>query len=186
MRIYAPCKRSFNHGEINGNYFDDYINELWTQWTNSDLEFTCGELLNLHFTGRVDAQGVLKGKLDGLRAPYQGAEYEMTQNIVVRKPNTQEVLEGKGALAEGHFASLVVQAQICAAINRGVAHNSALWGNPNAYYNQGKPYNFYSKFWHENSYNGLAYGFCYDDVFDQATLLYHSAPTALVMDLKWD
>ena len=44
---------------------------------------------------------------------------------------------------------------------------------------------WYSKFWHENSVNNLAYGFCYDDVNDQSTLLHYTNAKALVIDLKW-
>jgi len=110
-------------------------------------------------------------------------------NIVIRKPNTQEVFEGKGALDDGsqgsRVGSLAIQAQVCAAINRGVAHLD-IWNDANQYYITGKPANHYSKFWHNHSIGAHAYGFCYDDVFDHATLLYDPEPVALVIDLKWN
>ncbi len=46
-------------------------------------------------------------------------------------------------------------------------------------------YNYYSAFMHKHSVNNFAYGFCYDDVNDQSTLLHYTNPTALVLDLKW-
>ena len=38
---------------------------------------------------------------------------------------------------------------------------------------------------HEHSVLGKAYGFCYDDVNDQSTLLQYNKADALVIDLKW-
>ena len=37
----------------------------------------------------------------------------------------------------------------------------------------------------EHSVCGLAYGFCYDDVNDQSTLLQYDKADALVIDLRW-
>ena len=102
----------------------------------------------------------------------------------VAKPNTQEVLEGKGNLASGTSIELVVEAQLCAAFNRGVATDPANWGNASAYY-QNSTSNLYSGFWHDHSVDRYAYGFCYDDVFDNSTLLHYSNPKALIVDLRW-
>ena len=40
-RIWAPCKKSFNHGGQYEHYFDNYINEFWNKYTYEDLVFSC-------------------------------------------------------------------------------------------------------------------------------------------------
>ena len=49
-RIIAPCKSTFNVGKINGNYFDNYINEFWNKYANEDLRFSSE---SGRFVGRV-------------------------------------------------------------------------------------------------------------------------------------
>lgn len=168
-RIMAPCKATFNEGAQYANYFDDYINQIWAKFSNEDLVFTC-------------QAGTFRGRANGnsLIFSQDGGE----SNIVVNKPTTQDAFEGKGTLAAGTSIEKVVEAQLCAAINRGVALTPDKWADSSAFY-QAAPANFYSGFFHNHSVDGLAYGFCYDDVFDYSTLLHYTEPTALIIDLKW-
>lgn len=168
-RIVAPCKGSFNAGQVNGNYFDAYIEEVWNTYRTKDLVFQCeaGE-----FRGRVVGDDMIFSKDGG------------ASDIVVHKPTTQDVLEGKGTLDSGTSMEKVVEAQLCAALNRGVALNPEHWSDAQYFYQQ-EPCNYYAKFWHDHSVNGYAYGFCYDDVFDYSTLLHYTNPTGLIIDLKW-
>ena len=53
--------------------------------------------------------------------------------------------------------------------NRGVTMDTAKWSVPTDYYTSGV-YNDYAKFFHSVSVNGLAYGFAYDDIFDQSSV----------------
>lgn len=103
---------------------------------------------------------------------------------VVTRLVGQDVLEGKGNFNRGNSTELVIEAQLCAAFNRGVATDPANYQNPSAYY-KNSTYNYYSAFMHKHSVNNFAYGFCYDDVNDQSTLLHYTNPTALILDLKW-
>jgi hypothetical protein len=180
LRILAPCKRTFNDGQTNAHYFDAYVNELWDKWKNNEAVFYCGDAGIIR--GRVGEDNVLKMVRDGHIGNTEWGD------IRISKPNTQDVLEGKNTLDNGNqgsrVGSLATQAQVCAAINRGVAHLEK-WDNASLYYKTGKPANHYSKFWHDHSIDAHAYGFCYDDVFDHATLLYDPKPIALVIDLKW-
>lgn len=168
-RIMAPCKTTFNEGAQYANYFDDYINEFWNKYTNETLVFKC------------DA-GTFRGRVSGDHMTFTKDGDNGTYNVY--KPTTQDVLEGKGNFNRGNSTELVIEAQLCAALNRGIATDPANYGNPSAYYKNGTC-NYYSAFWHEHSVNALAYGFCYDDVFDQSTLLHYTNPTALVIDLRW-
>lgn len=168
-RIMAPCKSTFNEGKIYGNYFDAYINEFWNKYSNETLVFKC------------DA-GTFRGKVSGDHMVFTKDGDGGTYNVY--KPTTQDVLEGKGNFNRGNSTELVIEAQLCAAFNRGVATDPANYQNPSAYY-KNSTYNYYSAFLHQHSVNNLSYGFCYDDVNDQSTLLHYTNPTALVIDLKW-
>ena len=168
-RILAPCKSTFNVGGTYANYFDSYINEFWSKYTNEDLVFQCE---GGTFTGRVNGD-----KMYFTRSG-DGTVY------TVSKPTTQDVLEGKGAFASGNSTELVIEAQLCAAFNRGVATEPTKWNKPQYYY-QNSVNNYYAGFFHEHGVVGLAYGFCYDDVNDQSTLLQYDSADALVIDLKW-
>lgn len=169
-RIMAPCKSTFNEGQVNGNYFDAYINEFWNKYSNETLVFKC------------DA-GTFRGKVSGDHMVFTKDGDSGTYNVY--KPTTQDVLEGKGNFNRGNSTELVIEAQLCAAFNRGVATDPANYQNPSAYY-KNSTYNYYSAFLHQHSVNNLSYGFCYDDVNDQSTLLHYTNPTALVIDLKWN
>ena len=168
-RIMAPCKTLFNEGQQYGNYFQDYIDRFWSKYTNEDLVFAC-------------EGGTFRGRVEGNRMKFSkdgsGAYY-------VSKPNTQEVLEGKGAFAQGSVVEKVIEAQLCAAFNRGVAMTPQNYNKPSTYYKTDSIYNAYAGFFHNHSVSNKAYGFCYDDVNDQSTLVETGNADALVIDLKW-
>ena len=168
-RIIAPCKSTFNVGKTNGNYFDNYINEFWNKYANEDLRFSSE---SGSFVGRV-VGNQMRFTREGDSTVYY-----------VDKPNTQEVLEGKGAFDRGNGVEKAIEAQLCAAFNRGVATEPDKWYTPSKYYKNSVA-NFYAGFFHEHSVLGKAYGFCYDDVNDQSTLLQYDKADALVIDLKW-
>lgn len=178
LRIMAPCKTTFDAGQRYGNYFDSYINEFWTKYASQDLVVNTEQG---SYVGRV-----INNRLQ-MRANGQGTVY------YIDKPTTQDVLEGKGTLhmesAENRGTAaggveLAIQAQICAAFNRGVATTPENWFKPSAYY-KNDINNFYAGFTHKYSVNGYAYGFCYDDVNDQSTLLQNNDAKALIIDTRW-
>ena len=168
-RIMAPCKLTFNEGAQYAHYYDNYINEFWSKYSSQDLVFSCDAGT---FRGRVYGDAMRFTK-DG-----DGGTY------YVYKPTTQDVLEGKGNFNRGNSTELVIEAQLCAAFNRGVATQPQNFNNESTYYKNSVS-NFYSGYWHNHSYGGFAYGFCYDDVFDHSTLLHFTNPTGLIVDLRW-
>ena len=168
-RIMAPCKATFNEGQKYSNYFDSYINEFWTKYTKENLVFQCE---GGTFTGRVEGNR-MKFTKNGESTAYY-----------VNKPTTQDVLEGRGAFNNGNGTEKVIEAQLCAAFNRGVAMEPSKWTKPAEYY-KNSINNYYAGFFHEHSVVGLAYGFCYDDVNDQSTLLQYDHADALIIDLRW-
>ena len=126
------------------------------------------------FTGRVGPDDVLTFT-DGIDT------YK-----IYGKPTTQEVMLGNGVLddargttpgTEKYNKQLQLQAQICAALNRHVAEQpNERWYDAAYFYPEGSTANWFTKFWHEHSYNGLAYGFSYDDVGGHSPSIYTPAP----------
>jgi glycosyl hydrolase family 64 (putative beta-1,3-glucanase)/carbohydrate binding protein with CBM6 domain len=78
---------------------------------------------------------------------------------------TQEVF----GCAGGGSPALNGDPTLCAALNRGVAQDSATVQDTPADYYQAAPFNYYSAFWHSVAINGLQYGFPYDDVDGQSS-----------------
>ena len=56
--------------------------------------------------------------------------------------------------------------------------------NPDKYYLT-PPCNYYSKFMHDHSLNGKAYGFAYDDYNQQDTLLVSRKPVNMIIGIYW-
>ena len=171
-RIIAPAKGNFNAGRPQGNYFDAYVNQVWSHYAANELVFTAEAGT---FRGRVIGNDFVFSKDGG------------PGNLYIRgKPTTQAILEGSGNLASGSSLELVVQAQITAAFNRHllIHVDPSNWSNAAAYYPQG-PANYYAKFWHDHSIDGLAYGFCYDDVRGKSSLLEHPNPKGLIVTIGW-
>lgn len=73
---------------------------------------------------------------------------------------------------------------VCAALNRHVYENQSNWNNVSAYY-KAAPANYYAKFWHDHSIDGLAYGFCYDDVNGQAAYVEVGDPKGVIVRAGW-
>ncbi len=90
--------------------------------------------------------------------------------------STHDILLGVGGAADPNT---------CAAINRHVfTQAQSTWGNIYGYYLTA-PANYYSWFWHRHAINELAYGFCYDDVNQQAAYFSQPSPKGLIIRVGW-
>ena len=181
-RIMCPAKLSFGENGQYGNYFDDYINRFWSKYANEDLVIT-GEAGN--FTGRTSGNRLILNNS-------QGTYY-------IDKPSTQDVFEGRGAFNRistensgnddgSRFRAgreLAIEAMLCAAFTRGVALDPSKWWDVSSYYSGSDPFNEYAAFFHRHSVSGRAYGFCYDDVNDQSTLVECGNAERFTIDLRW-
>lgn len=178
--IHAPSKiADFQDGGKQTNYFKSYVDAIWSKYATTDLIFDSGDA------------GIWKGRVEGERFVFHNLtnSFGNATGIISRRPNTQEVLEGKGVLAEDvqklptQQLDLVVQAQFCAAVNRHAIDLNAAegvtqkWKDSTLYYNQ-EPYNAYAEFWHRADISWLqsSYGFCYDDVFDYSSTIHTAKP----------
>jgi len=70
-------------------------------------------------------------------------------------------------------------AHLDAAFHRGVATSPQNWDNAAAYYPAGGRWNNWAQFFHANSVGGYAYGFPYDDVNSQSSVLILNNPQPL-------
>lgn len=170
-RIVAPCKGAFRPGRAYGTYMDSYVNEVWSYYATHTLNFT-------HPLGTFAGKVLSDGRFEFTRASDGGKFY------IAKKPDNEALFEGSGVLASGNDTEKAIQAQICAALNRHVLMDPANWANPSAYYQSG-PANWFAKFWHDNNMTPKAYGFCYDDVADQSSLIETHSSRGLIIGIGW-
>jgi uncharacterized protein YjdB len=171
--IQFPSKVS----SFSANYFQAYVDAIWSKYAGTDLLFNSGDA------------GVWKGRVSGSAFVFTRVSDGQVATIS-NKPTNLEAMEGSGVMASGGQWDKVVQAQVCAAINRhaidlnAVAGTTQNWGDETKYYIT-SPYNWYCGFWHQAdiSYNKLTYAFCYDDVFDKSSTINCPSPTKAVVTI---
>lgn len=91
-----------------------------------------------------------------------------------------------GAL--GCAGTMTAELELCAALNRGVAMNTAGWYDPASYYPAATAKNDFAQLFHTIGLHGRAYGFARDDVNDQSTrqvLPNADPPTSLTISIGW-
>ncbi|MBW8688316.1 beta-1,3-glucanase family protein [Chitinophaga rhizophila] len=163
--IKCPSKTTAFLSGAQSAYYNAYVDAIWARYQNNNLVFNSGDA------------GTWSGRVSGNVFTFTRAS-DGKVGVIARKPTNIEVLEGSGALATGEALDKVVQAQLCAAMNRHAidlnlpAGATQDVGTPSKYYKL-SPYNWYSSFWHRTdiTYQGKSYGFCYDDVFDQSSTI---------------
>ena len=173
-RILAPhSSASFAPGGSQANYMQTYIDQMWNYYATNPFTLTR--------QGVTFAGGVVNGQLQFTR---NGAG-----PFFLNKPTSSDVLACSGALASGGMSpqALELGAEVCAALNRGVALNTGDWYNPAAYYTNSIR-NEYAGFWHQISIDHRAYGFPYDDVNDQSAvkiLPNANPPSSVTLSIGW-
>ncbi len=176
LRIFAPnISPSFAAGAANGNYFDTYINGVWSYYTTNTLTIMDS---GREFTGNAQTTQFLFTEVNLNNGAYQGGTY------AIQKPTTQEILACNGSMASGNPTQERLEVLFCAGFNRGVMESYSNWLVPSAYYQQ-TPSNFYSQFWHKHSVGGLAYGYPFDDYNDQSTTIQTNTPEHMAFGIGW-
>jgi hypothetical protein len=149
-----------------------YINAIWQQYTSSVLSFS---ELGLAYTGSVQSDGALH------------FSYEGTSGYVIQKPAAEDVWQCGGALASGNTVELALEAELCAAFNRGVAGNTTLWWDSSEYYQNGT-YNEYAAYLHSVTLDARTYAFPFDDVNDQSSVIIlpnANPPDKVTLTVAW-
>lgn len=165
LRVIAPG-HGIEAGLFPPDYFDSYINQVWDKYSSAPLVIGAN---NATRTGRVSG-GTLR--FDGGVAGFA-------------KPSTADVLFCAGALAAPNDG---VTGPVAAVLGAGFNRSTLLAGGtqpvtgPGGFY-QGQVTNHYSRVLHENSADGKAYGFPFDDVAGFASYIQDTAPTSFTVEL---
>lgn len=172
LRILAP--RTAQPGNL-AHWLDPAINNFWSTHQTHPF-FYDGPGYTV--TGNVDAGGQFVYTL----TPDGGSATSYT----MVKPTTAQTFAANGPFV-GFGQQGAFLAELNAAFNRGVANSPDQWADVDAYYPTGGRWNNWSQFFHANSIAGLAYGFPFDDVNSQSSVLILGnslPPTRLSFDLR--
>lgn len=169
LRITAPGRAA--PGPLD-TYLDRHILALWEGYRMKPLVLTPADGT---FTGRLDPGGALVFTRDGDATPY----------VIRSRPTTREVFRCDGTLAQGLPMEKLLGAQIAALLNRSLLQNPQAWKDEKLYY-LGSSCNLYAAFWHRHGLGGRAYGFPYDDVNEQSTLIYSPDPREIHIRFRID
>ncbi|MGP3690582.1 beta-1,3-glucanase family protein [Streptomyces sp. IBSNAI002] len=191
------------------DYFDQEINDAWSNWKSGNpasdqtQPFTLDVGDGVVFTGNTGADGT---------GPLTFTKWKNGVSVgtgEVAKPTTQAMVACSDSLATGSDDDKLVEANVCAAGNRGMLTEAVKdWGNPSMYFPQPKPddpqynldhrYNQYAAFFHtialpdpdRKTSDGdpihPAYGFAYDDVHDMSSVMIlpnFDAPDSLTLTI---
>lgn len=170
-RIVSPFKGDFADGGSHAKYFDDYIHDIWQYYKSNKLEL---KIPQGTFIGKVEDNVFTFTKIDSSNAKYK-----------IHYPKSSEVFSCDGVFSKGDEIQKVIQAQVSAMFNRHIVKNPANKCNPKEFY-KNDPANYYAQFWHLHSIDDKAYGFPFDDVCEQSTLIEHPNPQELKVTISWD
>jgi hypothetical protein len=165
LRVIAPG-HGIDAAQFSTTYYDEYIDSVWQKYSAEDMTVQTEAAT---FTGRVTGDSFV---FDGGTSP-------------IAKPTTRDVFFCDGALAAPNDGTTgPLAAMLGAGFNR-----STLLETPSqpitdaAQYYQDPITNHYSRVIHENTVDGKAYGFAFDDVLSQASYIQDAAPTAITLTL---
>jgi hypothetical protein len=171
LRILAP--RTVQPGAL-ATWLDAPVNDFWTTYQTNQFNYN-GPGYTVH--GNVNASDQFVYSV----TPTGGSASVYTMS----KPSTAQIFAADGPFV-GTGAQGAFLAELDAAFNRGIATSPDQWSNVAAYYPAGQRWNNYAEFFHDNSINNLAYGFPYDDVNSQSSVLIlnnSAPPTQLTFNL---
>ncbi|QUR68330.1 glycoside hydrolase family 64 protein [Mycobacterium spongiae] len=171
LRIVAP--RSVQPGGL-ATWLDSPINDFWTTYETNPFNY---DGPGYTVQGNVNASDEFVYTV----TPTGGSStmYSMM------KPTTAQTFAANGPFV-GTEQQGAFLAELNAAFNRGVASSPDQWADVDAYYPTGERWNDWAQFFHANSIDNLAYGFPFDDVNSQSSVLILSntePPTKLSFDL---
>lgn len=159
------------------SYFQPAIDQLWAKYPAGGPLSLSLKTQKATYAGQVTSDGMFTF------TPVSGS----MPTVKLGKPNSWNVFASNGPLAPGNDERGALGAQISAALNRGVSNlDSSQWENPANFYPAGGAANYYAQYWHTVSLGGLAYGFDYDDVGNQSTLLSIPNATQMTVTVHWN
>ncbi|MGC4891933.1 beta-1,3-glucanase family protein [Micromonospora sp. DT227] len=174
LRVLSPGKAA-DAGQLDAGYLDPYIASAWQAYATRALTVTPFlDQPGIRYTGRTS--GDVMTFTDG--AGQRVASFT--------RPTSADVWDCDGALAAPN--DLVVgpiARTLCAALHRSTlgVRDVQPSGGPADFY-RGTLTNHYSRIVHANMVDGKAYGFAFDDVLNQESLVHDGDPRAARIDLS--
>ncbi len=165
LRVISPG-HGIDAGLFDANYFAGYVDEVWSHYQSATMTVTAGTNT---FTGQVS----------GGRFVFSGGVRPFD------RPSTRDVVYCDGALAAPNDGVTgPVAAALGAGFNRGVLTDTGAQpvADAGTYYRRGVT-NHYSRVMHENTVDGDAYGFAFDDVCEHAPYVEDPSPTSITVTI---
>ncbi len=173
LRVLAPGKAAANGG-FDPNYLDPYIADAWNAYTSKPLTVVpFQDQPNTRFFGRTT----------GTTMNFTNSAGQQVASFA--RPSTSNVWGCDGALgAPNDLVVGPIARTLCAALNRSTLGriDTQPGGGPADFY-QGSITNHYSRLIHENMVDGRAYGFAFDDVQAQESLVFSGDPRSAGFEL---
>ncbi|SCF32468.1 beta-1,3-glucanase family protein [Micromonospora mirobrigensis] len=174
LRVLSPGKAA-DAGLFDPGYLDPYITSAWNAYATRTLTVT-------PFLDRPDVRYF--GRTSGTTMTFTDGTGRQVASF--GKPSSSDVWDCDGALAAPN--DLVVgpiARTLCAALHRSTLGTRDVQpsGGPADFY-QGTLTNHYSRIVHANMVDGKAYGFAFDDVQNQESLVHDGDPRAAGIDLS--
>ena len=164
LRVIAPG-HGIDAGLFSPTYYDAYVNQVWSTYTATNLNVTVNGT-------------TLAGRVSGGSLVFAGG------GGTFAKPTTQDIFYCAGALAPPAGTAGPVAAVLGAAFNRSTLLSSAQQPvNDAAAFYQNATTNHYARIIHQNTVDGKAYGFPFDDVSGFAAFVSDGAPTSVTVTL---
>lgn len=173
LRVLSPGKAT-DVDAMSSSYLDDYIDEAWSAYADRDLTIV---------PFAHEPQTTFVGRTAGDDLVFTNSAGDRVASFA--KPSTSDVWDCDGNLAapNDHVVGPIART-LCAALHRGTLGESSQEPVSDAgRFYQRATTNHYSAIIHANMVDGKAYGFAFDDVTGQESLVHSGGPTAASITL---
>lgn len=172
LRVLAPG-HAIGTGQIDTNILGSYIDRVWAKYTNENLIVAPYSYdPAARFTGRV-VNGVMR---------FTNASGAYVTEF--RKPSSDSVFGCYKDLAAPNNDIGAIARTLCAGFHRSTLLTTTTQpGTSTSGFYQESVTDYYSKYIHQQMANGKAYGFAFDDVLAQESLVHDGNPSAAYIQL---
>jgi hypothetical protein len=174
LRVLSPGKGA-DAGEFDPNYLDPYIDEAWAAYAGKDLTVKpFKDQPDVVFTGRSSGDAMTFTDTSGAEV------------ATISKPSTADVWGCDGNLvAPNDLVVGPIARSLCAALHRSTLGTAPVEPSTDAagFYDN-ELTNHYSRLIHDNMVDGKAYGFAFDDVAAQESLVHSGDPEKISITLS--
>ncbi|MFD2023995.1 beta-1,3-glucanase family protein [Promicromonospora aerolata] len=172
LRILAPG-HAIETGQMDANMMAGYVDRVWAKYANEPLTVAPYSYdPAARFTGRV---------VNGVMRFTDSSGAYVTE---FRKPSSDSIFGCYKDLAAPNNDIGAIARTLCAGFHRTTLLTTTTQpGTSTSNFYQEPVTDYYAKYIHEQMANGKAYGFAFDDVLAQESLVHDGNPTAAYMQL---